>query len=705
MRAAGAAILAAAFGSVVLAQQPAAPQQPPTFKSGTQVVQVDVRVFDKSGHFVTSLRPEDFEIKENGIVQPIDTLTLVGGDTGAPGTEHEAPAPSTTAPSTEHPAPAPSTAPKAPQTWLFVFDTPHLTAGGLRYTQKAVEDFLQTKFHQGDLGGVVFQGKMANNRLTTERDELVKAVDSMKLPGDVDSYNNFVHRDWPRLQDEYEAWRIAEQDDSDALGQAVKRACTDDPDACRRADPEAEVKNKAKQVLATARQAADLSLNVIDALCRGLARMEGPKTIVFISEGFPVLGRESALQDASGMANRAGAHFYTLDARGLNHGFASSDLLTSAHPMNETGGPAQFDWQEDSTNALAVDTGGIPIRNENNFGKALVEIQQDAAEYYVLGYTPTNQAFDGKYRTISVSVKGDGLKVRARHGYLALDPAMLIKPVAIPAAPPAGPPALAIAPGEVADVSAPGLIASGSATGERKDTASEANAVRLSIDRGGLVATLRGSENTAANDPAALGWAAYQKGDVETAERQLAKAAAIPEAHPWVHYVLGLCHLALNEYPAAAESWEHVRTDVPTFEPVYFNLADAYLLQRNDMGAYKVLEDASKRWPKDAEVYDAMGVIQVRARALGDAIDSFQHATKLAPKDPLGWFNLASAYHAAYLDFTRNQRIPANQYARRIVTSVRNRDSAIDAYRKVVALNGQYVDEARKGLAALGKKQ
>ena len=51
------ALAAAAFAASVHAQQPA-PQNPPTFQSGTQVVEVDVRVFGKDGKFITDLRPE-----------------------------------------------------------------------------------------------------------------------------------------------------------------------------------------------------------------------------------------------------------------------------------------------------------------------------------------------------------------------------------------------------------------------------------------------------------------------------------------------------------------------------------------------------------------------------------------------------------------------------------------------------------------------
>ena len=69
------------------------------------------------------------------------------------------------------------------------------------------------------------------------------------------------------------------------------------------------------------------------------------------------------------------------------------------------GAQQTFDTQADGTNSLAVDTGGFAIRNENNFGRALDEIQHDAGTYYVLSYRAENEVFDGKYRTISVKVR------------------------------------------------------------------------------------------------------------------------------------------------------------------------------------------------------------------------------------------------------------------------------------------------------------
>lgn len=58
--------LIAAFASVVLAAQ-----QPPTFKSGTQVVSLFVTVADAQKHLVAGLTQSDFEVFDNDKPQPI----------------------------------------------------------------------------------------------------------------------------------------------------------------------------------------------------------------------------------------------------------------------------------------------------------------------------------------------------------------------------------------------------------------------------------------------------------------------------------------------------------------------------------------------------------------------------------------------------------------------------------------------------------
>src|SRR5687767_4554989 len=52
-------------------------QQPPVFRGGTNQVRVDVTVLDRKGLPITDLTKEDFEVREDGIEQSIDTLKLI----------------------------------------------------------------------------------------------------------------------------------------------------------------------------------------------------------------------------------------------------------------------------------------------------------------------------------------------------------------------------------------------------------------------------------------------------------------------------------------------------------------------------------------------------------------------------------------------------------------------------------------------------
>ncbi|HET7619231.1 MAG TPA: VWA domain-containing protein [Vicinamibacterales bacterium] len=700
------AALLLALPSQAPVQQP--PQQPPTFKSGTQVVEVDVRVFDKNGHFVTDLRPEDFEVTEDGKPQTIQSLTLVGA---------ERPEPVPAAP-TAPAAPAPAAASAPRQTWIFLFDTMHLSPGGLRNTREAVAHFVDETLKPGDIAGVIADGTMINNRLTTSREELKAAVESIKLPGDVAKLQLQMTREWPRIQDEYEAWRIAERQDNDALQRAVTRACSDDPDMCRSVPPDAMVMNKCKNVMTMFQTASRATMRVVEALSNGLARMPGPKSVVFVTEGFLVQDLESQVQQATGMANRAGAHLYTIDARGLNKSTASSAIIDQRLAWDPAGATNHVEMNEDGPNALAVDTGGFVIRNENNFGRALDTIQRDAGTYYVLAYAPTNQTFDGKYRKISVNVTRGDVKVRARRGYLALEPAKMLVPRTItpPHAVPEGAgkddhaasagskdpaydskktenPAAKPQPG---DEPAPTF-----AKGEVRTDAGNpaADALRSHIESGNIVQELRKAENAVAADAAAEGWDAYQKGDVERAETFLTQAAAAPDAHAWVSYALGLSQLALGKYTDATTSWERVRRQAPEFADVYYNLADAYLLQKKDDEALDVLRDAQRRFPQDEEACNAIGVIQVRRGALDSAIDEFEKATKISPADSLGYFNLGRAYQMRSLKSQRYDRV-----MQKWIGGEKDRKRAIENLEKYVKMGGPYVQQAQDAIAMLNWK-
>jgi len=70
---------------------------------------------------------------------------------------------------------------------------------------------------------------------------------------------------------------------------------------------------------------------------------------------------------------------------------------------------------------LTDETGGrvIFVRSEKNIEEAFDQISEELRSQYTLGYYPTNNAKDGKFRRIKVEMSNNELKVLARKGYYA----------------------------------------------------------------------------------------------------------------------------------------------------------------------------------------------------------------------------------------------------------------------------------------------
>ena len=140
-----------------------------------------------------------------------------------------------------------------------------------------------------------------------------------------------------------------------------------------------------------------------------------------------------------------------------------------------------------------------------------------------------------------------------------------------------------------------------------------------------------------------------------------------------------------------------MRSAAPEFETVYFDLADSYLQQREYGRALDALRAAERRWPKDVEVYNAIGVVQTGRGALNDAIKTFEKAVSVNPDDATACYNLA---RTSELRFIQSQRIRAA--SRSMPASQEDKDRAIEYYRRTVVLGKQFVEEARLGLRRLG---
>jgi Ca-activated chloride channel family protein len=70
---------------------------------------------------------------------------------------------------------------------------------------------------------------------------------------------------------------------------------------------------------------------------------------------------------------------------------------------------------------MTEETGGrlIVANNEKHLQEAFDQISEELRSQYTLGYYPTNNARDGKFRKIKVDVSQHDDKVLARKGYYA----------------------------------------------------------------------------------------------------------------------------------------------------------------------------------------------------------------------------------------------------------------------------------------------
>jgi len=561
-----------------------------------------------------------------------------------------------------------------------------------------------------DLGGVVSDGRMAGNRLTADRSELLKAVSNAK-PASNRTSQMIEEREWPRLTT-MEAIRIVVNDDRAVFSRVATRACQDDPQFCVRLDPAPLVREKAVRFTNDARRTSERTAQTLKTLLDGLSIVPGPKTVLLMTEGFISEENWPSVRESVATAARANARVYTLDARGLDRDAGTSlggDVADDAEARLLN----QFDPGGEAMNSLAVDTGGFVVRNTNVFDTAVTRIVDDASSYYVIGFQPSTPR-DGKYHTLSVTVKRPEVTVRARRGYVAspIATTTTAAPTAerttatpgtpgTPAAPAPGPIPESSEPAPLPAVAAPVMEPTAPVTtpsvvddSARQTGIAPAAGLRLRPDANKHVDLLQ--SNATADRAATEGWQAYQRGDVAAARVALGTAAASGAAAAWVHYALGMAEYALREYRNAADEWEKVRRAAADFEPVYFDLVDSYVQLKEYDAAIRVLRDSAGRWPRDPEVFNALGVVQTLRGALDDAIKTFQQAVSVAPSDSIAYYNLGRALEMRYVKSRRYV-----QQLRAWVSNESDKTAAIENYQRHIDARGPYAESAQQGISRL----
>ncbi len=172
------------------------------------------------------LRAGDFEIRERGDLQRIETLYLV-----APAARADSSAALPIPLPIGAPALSPGSVPvrpAPPRVFVFVFDMAHLSAAGFDRSRTAIRSFLNDGLRAEDFAGLVVNGNMLGNRIISDKKLLLGQLDGIGPPN-LTRFNDM--RQWPRILTEEEAFLIARGDER-ALKVAVQRACNDQPGSC-----------------------------------------------------------------------------------------------------------------------------------------------------------------------------------------------------------------------------------------------------------------------------------------------------------------------------------------------------------------------------------------------------------------------------------------------------------------------------------------
>ncbi|HET7108377.1 MAG TPA: VWA domain-containing protein [Candidatus Acidoferrum sp.] len=173
---------------------------------------------------------------------------------------------------------------------------------------------------------------------------------------------------------------------------------------------------------------ADRKLLALQSLMQALAKLPQKKSIVYFSNGITQTGvdNQSALRAATAAAVKANASIYSLDVRGLqafppggeaqNASLHGQSAYSGASTLNDLNGNAS---SQDTLATLSSDTGGKAFFDSNDFSGVFSQVQKDSSVYYVLGFTSSNPAKDGRFRRLKVTINRPDLKLDFRSGYYA----------------------------------------------------------------------------------------------------------------------------------------------------------------------------------------------------------------------------------------------------------------------------------------------
>ena len=404
---------------IALAQTPPKPtpsreQSDDIVKIFTELRQTDVMVFDAKGKFVDDLKREDFELRVDGKPTPITFFERVEAGAGNEEAQWLA--------VRERPAPAKEPVPTTyGRKVIFVVDDIHLSATSIVQARELIRKYIEYEQTENDEVQIVSASGRVGffQQLTDTKIVLRKATERL-------TYYQRTGKDYdvPPMSS-YQAFQI-ERGDTDTLDYFV-----DEMIKRNRFIPRTQavdiVRARAANVMRQASQWVLKTLGALDQTIRDAASLPGRKLLFFISDGFLVHSNytdmSNAIRSLGSNAARAGVVIYSIDARGLV--VTLVDDGTGSDPTGRLLRASQgevFAFQ-DPLNALAQDSGGRALFNNNDLFTAVENGLKETSFYYLLGWTPERTGESPhKFRRIELAVIGrPDLTVRVRKGSFNLE--------------------------------------------------------------------------------------------------------------------------------------------------------------------------------------------------------------------------------------------------------------------------------------------
>jgi VWFA-related protein len=405
----------------LLAQQPQQPpqdpQRPPVFRAGAHYVRVDVYPVDKDGQPIRGLKPEDFELLEDGKPQEIDKLEFIEHAQFTPTFERRDP-------NSQRDG---FELAKDPNFRVFVLylDIFSVDVSGSHRVRRPLVDFLNRMIGPQDLFGVL-------TPIHSVKDLMLGQL-TLQIEDQLAAAWDWGHRgDMRRFPEELELEAAFPVDGAGLVG--LKRLDQVYADLEELIEFLGELRDERKNIVffsdylpspqsPFSRMASDRRGNVPDPTRVGVDAM-GKLTTGSRGRGDIDLARAEAertrlrsidfdrrFRDLLRAARQANVSFYTVRPGGLDVGIVRPDGGMGGYSlMNEGVG---------NLRTLADETDGVAIQGSNDLRPGLNKIASDLSSHYVLGYYTSNATWNGGTRRITVKLKSNGERVRARREYRA----------------------------------------------------------------------------------------------------------------------------------------------------------------------------------------------------------------------------------------------------------------------------------------------